>query len=329
MFYPQRRHRDQNARITQPVAWFTSAIQHATPYISSFMTRVMGSEVVNHSLQAIARYLPGYAAPQPSEPWYKLRINEAGYIFMAAQIDFVWAYTSRSAVNYRYEATDDFIEQSLAQLFWPTVVVALTTPLTAAALSGAYKKPFKLSFIHAALGAITNLISITPWNFFAKFGVDFFKSLGYSLNQAQHLSVLFPGPGTIEGLLSGSVYSLLRYGFDPDFKFESIRYLIDMSPMNFVPGNTWLVTYNVMSETGINGWAGTSLQALAVASVGLGVNYLAIRASHELSERIKAHRANQAALPVVARQSGSPIYTCSPIISMLDAKLDKIRRCCF
>lgn len=249
-----------------------------------------------------------------ARPWFYLNAEEFLALTENAKRDFIWALLASLAVNYRFETTDDLLQQSLAQLLYSSLFVVGTFPLTALIAHKIYgdKESYKNCAIYASIADVSCLSAILPWNYFAFLGQKLYENRGLSAAAVEYLPVIFPGPGMAEGTLQTLVTTGLLYWFAPGYKFNAVTFGMDLSPLGYIAGNTWLAAFNVMSQIAKESTGGLIASSAVVMLSVAAMNYFTDKAAVAISSAYTNSRESRAvsgrSLPTILGHTGSPLH---------------------
>lgn len=226
--------------------------------------------------------------PNPNTPWYAVSMEEATFLTQNFIRDFLWPIFTRLGWDYIFRETEDFLRSSLGQLIWTSAGVIVTTPLTAYIWHKVYGRSYKECLMFSGIAAFSALFTIVPWNATAYICTYFYKNQGLSDTAASYLGAIFPGPGFAEGPLQTLTRQALLCIFLRNRKYEinPVTVAIDVSPLSYVTGNAWLVTYNITNpaKKHVGGLIG---QALAVSSTVGILNYFTLKTTDALAPQIE------------------------------------------
>ncbi len=248
----------------------------------------------------------------PSEqPWYYPTTKEAILLTMDAVCDAPWVIMTTKALNYRFEKTDDFWEQTFAQQLWSAIpVLTLATP-TAYFWAKHHSKNFRDCLIYAGIASVSTLATVIPWNMLDAAGKLFFLGRGYSDIAANYLSGIFPGPG-IADVIQTLAINGLSYQFDSTYQFNGAEFAIGFSPLNYLGGNAWKILLIALDEIAKASTAGLIGQVAGVVLPVLLINFLTMKATTALAKQCRKSRQNldvDADTINTIRKTSSPVHT--------------------
>jgi hypothetical protein len=243
-------------------------------------------------------------------PWYKPTPQEAIALSMGAMRDIPWVIMTSRNLNYRFEKTDNFGEQSLAQLLWASVVVIGTTIPVAYCWGKHFGISFPKSAKYAAIASAATLSSMIPWNYMDKLGKEFFMSKGFDDKKADYLCSVFPGPGLAEAIMLTVTTSVLSNRFDPDYKFSGMEFVLGVSPINWSGGDLWKIMLLVLQDISESSTAGLIGQAATVALSVFVASYFAMKITAAIVKACQKPETPEVSEDYVdvARRNGSPIH---------------------
>lgn len=219
-----------------------------------------------------------------SKPFNPAAVGMAALMLTAAT-DAVWAYLTHTNVGFDGQKTDNFWEQSGAQQVYTFLTAMVIMPLVMLAIAKKYNLELKEAARISANVAIATVISVIPFNIFAKYGPELLKWLGVDALLADTLSFLFPG--IIEGPVQAISLVIGNLISDRNYIFDKIEFAIAVSPLSWVFGTAWQGMFQLISGSSIPEPYRTALVATGVPSVDTLALYASILMINATTNHIK------------------------------------------